>query len=67
MRTIVTIVDALLAKAAELTGVKEKSALVRDGLRTLIRVESAQRLAALNGHAGYCRTSAADIAPVILV
>jgi Arc/MetJ family transcription regulator len=49
MRTTVTIDDALLAKAAELTGMKEKSALLREGLRTLIRVESARRLAALGG------------------
>lgn len=49
MRTTVTIDDALLAKAAELTGVKEKSTLLREGLQTLIRVESARRLAALGG------------------
>jgi Arc/MetJ family transcription regulator len=49
MRTTVTIDDALLAKAAELTGTKEKSILLRDGLATLIRVESARRLAALGG------------------
>lgn len=49
MRTTVTIDDALLAKAAELTGVTEKSTLLRKGLQTLIRVESARRLAALGG------------------
>lgn len=49
MRTTVTIDDELLARAAELTGVTEKSALLRDGLETLIRVESAKRLAALGG------------------
>lgn len=49
MRTTVTIDDALLAKAAELTGTNEKSALLRQGLQTLIRVESARRLAALGG------------------
>lgn len=47
MRTTITIDDALYARAAELTGVTEKSALLRDGLETLIRVESARRLAAL--------------------
>lgn len=46
MRTTVTVDDALLAKAAELTGVKEKSTLLREGLQTLVRVESARRLAA---------------------
>jgi len=49
MRTTVTIDDALLAKAVELTGTTEKSALLRDGLQTLIRVESARRLTALGG------------------
>lgn len=49
MRTTVTIDDDLLAKAAELTGVHESVALLRHGLQTLIRVESARRLAALGG------------------
>jgi Arc/MetJ family transcription regulator len=49
MRTTVTIDDALLAKAAELTGVTESVALLRQGLQTLIRVESGRRLAALGG------------------
>jgi Arc/MetJ family transcription regulator len=49
MRTTVTIDDELLARATELTGIREKSALLRDGLETLIRVESAKRLAALGG------------------
>jgi len=49
MRTTVTIDDALLAKAAELTGVTENVALLRQGLQTLIRVESGRRLAALGG------------------
>lgn len=49
MRTTVTIDDALLAEAAELTGVTESVALFRQGLQTLVRVESARRLAALGG------------------
>ena len=49
MRTTVTIDDASLAKAAELTGVTESVALLRQGLQTLIRVESDRRLAALGG------------------
>jgi Arc/MetJ family transcription regulator len=49
MRTTVTLDDATVAKAAELTGLEETSALVREGLETLIRVESARRLAALGG------------------
>ena len=49
MRTTVTIDDELLSRAAELTGVTERTALLRQGLETLIRVESARRLAALGG------------------
>ena len=49
MRTTVTLDDATVAKAAELTGIAETSALVREGLETLIRLESAKRLAALGG------------------
>jgi Arc/MetJ family transcription regulator len=49
MRTTVTLDDALVERAIELTGISEKSALLRDGLKTLIRVESARRLAALGG------------------
>lgn len=49
MRTTVTIDDELLARASELTGITEKSVLLREGLTTLIRVESARRLAALGG------------------
>ena len=49
MRTTITLDDALVVRASELTGIEEKSALVREGLETLIRVESARRLAALGG------------------
>lgn len=49
MRTTVTLDDAAVARAAELTGIAETSALVREGIETLIRVESAKRLAALGG------------------
>lgn len=49
MRTTVTIDDTLLAQAAELTGLTENGALLRQGLQTLIRVESGRRLAALGG------------------
>jgi Arc/MetJ family transcription regulator len=49
MRTTVTIDDDLLDRAAQLTGVTERTALLREGLETLIRVESARRLAALGG------------------
>jgi Arc/MetJ family transcription regulator len=49
MRTTLNIDDELLAKAAELTGIKNKTALVRLGLESLIARESAKRLAALGG------------------
>ena len=49
MRTTLNIDDAVLRKAAELTGVKEKTLLVRLGLEALISRESARRLAALGG------------------
>ena len=49
MRTTITLDDALVDRASDLTGIREKSALVREGLETLIRVESARRLAALGG------------------
>lgn len=49
MRTTLNIDDELLAEAQRLTGVKEKVALVREGLRALIERESARRLAKLGG------------------
>ncbi len=49
MRTTLNIDDGLLKQAARLTGVKEKTALVRRGLEALIALESARRLAALGG------------------
>jgi Arc/MetJ family transcription regulator len=49
MRTTLNIEDDLLARAAALTGIKEKTSLVRLGLEALIALESAKRLAALGG------------------
>lgn len=49
MRTTVTLDDELMARAAELTGLTEKAVLVREALETLVRLESARRLAALGG------------------
>ncbi len=49
MRTTLNIDDEILKKASQLTGVKEKTALVRMGLEALVRRHSAQRLAALGG------------------
>ena len=49
MRTTVTIDEALVSRAAELTGRTETSALMRLGLQALIQRESAKRLALLGG------------------
>jgi Arc/MetJ family transcription regulator len=49
MRTTLHIDEVALARAAELTGVREKTALVRMGLEALISRASAVRLAALGG------------------
>jgi Arc/MetJ family transcription regulator len=49
MRTTLNIEDALLEKAVKLTGITEKTSLVRLGLQTLIARESARRLAGLGG------------------
>lgn len=49
MRTTLALDDDLVADAQELTGIREKSALVREALKTLIQRESARRLARLGG------------------
>lgn len=49
MRTTITIDDDLLEKAASLTRIKERRALIREALRALIERESALRLARLGG------------------
>ena len=49
MRTTMIINDELLARAMELTGLREKTAVVHAGLEALIARASAQRLAKLGG------------------
>jgi Arc/MetJ family transcription regulator len=49
MRTTLNIDDSILRQAAKLTGVREKTSLVRLGLEALISRESARRLADLGG------------------
>lgn len=49
MRTTLALDDELLAKAQAFTGLKQKSALVREALKALIERESARRLARLGG------------------
>jgi Arc/MetJ family transcription regulator len=49
MRTTINLDDELLAEAHRLTGIEERTALIREGLRALIERESARRLASLGG------------------
>jgi Arc/MetJ family transcription regulator len=49
MRTTLNIDEKALKKASEMTGIKEKTALVRLGLEALISLESGKRLARLGG------------------
>ncbi|MCP3964676.1 MAG: type II toxin-antitoxin system VapB family antitoxin [bacterium] len=49
MRTTLNIDDELLREAQMLTGLREKTAIIRAGLEALIARESARRLAALGG------------------
>jgi Arc/MetJ family transcription regulator len=57
MRTTVTLDDQLLKEAEELTGITDRSKLIRDGLEALVHREAARRLARLGG-------SAPDIQPI---
>ncbi len=49
MRTTLNIDDKILEEASKLTGIKEKTSLVRLGLEALIALESSKRLAKLGG------------------
>jgi Arc/MetJ family transcription regulator len=49
MRTTINLDDALFSEAQRLTGVRERTALIREGLKALIERESARRLARLGG------------------
>jgi Arc/MetJ family transcription regulator len=49
MRTTLALDDKLVADAQEYTGIKEKSALVREALKALVEREAARRLARLGG------------------
>jgi Arc/MetJ family transcription regulator len=49
MRTTITLDDDLAAKAERLTGLRDKTMLVREALQALIERESARRLARLGG------------------
>lgn len=49
MRTTLALDDELLAQAQQLTGLSERTALIREALQALIQRESARRLARLGG------------------
>lgn len=49
MRTTVALDDELVKKAQDYTGLKEKSALLREALKALVEREAARRLARLGG------------------
>jgi Arc/MetJ family transcription regulator len=49
MRTTISIDDDPIRRAADLTGIREKTSLVRLGLEALIARESCKRLARLGG------------------
>ncbi len=49
MRTTIALDDQLVDAAQKLTGLKERSSLIREALKALIERESARRLARLGG------------------
>ena len=49
MRTTLNIDDDLLAKASMLTGITDRTPLIRESLKAIIARESARRLALLGG------------------
>lgn len=49
MRTTVTIDDELLQDAIELTGITEKSTLIREALKSIVAREAGRRLARMGG------------------
>jgi hypothetical protein len=49
MRTTLILDESLLDRARDLSGIKEKTALVHAGLEALIAREAAKRLASLGG------------------
>ncbi len=49
MRITVNVDEKLLAEAQRITGIEERTALIREGLKALIERESARRLARMGG------------------
>ncbi|HET7475339.1 MAG TPA: type II toxin-antitoxin system VapB family antitoxin [Dermatophilaceae bacterium] len=57
MRTTVTLDEALLTRASDLSGIRERSALLRASLEALIAQESARRLARLGASDPHARAA----------
>ncbi len=57
MRTTINLKNELIKKAQEMTGVKEKTALIHRGLELLIQEEAAKRLIKLGGSDPQASTS----------
>ena len=55
MRTTLNLDDELIAEAQRLAGIKERTAVIHEGLRALIARESARRLAQLGGSEPHLR------------
>jgi Arc/MetJ family transcription regulator len=49
MRTTINLDEHLISEAQRVTGMKERTALIHEGLKALIQRESARRLARLGG------------------
>lgn len=49
MRTTINLDEKLVSEAQRVAGIKERTALIHEGLRALIERESARRLARLGG------------------
>jgi len=49
MRTTLNIDDKLIERAKEITGIQEKTALIKHALETLIALDAGKRLAAMGG------------------
>ena len=68
MRTTINLDDSLLESASSLTGINEKTALIRSALKALIAQESAKRLADLGGSQpnidGYTRRQTSTLSRV---
>jgi len=56
MRTTINLDEQLLSEAQRVTGMKERTALIHEGLKALIERESARRLARLGGSEPRLRT-----------